>query len=243
MTDSPPPPRPLLAYRLSDGAAPTIIFLPGYASDMSGTKALALEAWARDQGRAYLRFDYAGCGESEGAFEDQTLVTWRDDVLAMIDDAVTGPVVLVGSSMGGWLMLLAALALPTRVVGLIGIAPAPDFTDWGFTQDQKMTLLSAGRLEQPSDYSDQLTVTTRAFWSSGEANRLMHARIAVDCPVRLIQGQHDKDVPWGRTARLAELLRSADVQTWLVKDGDHRLSRDGDIALIIRAVEDVLSRL
>ncbi|MCM8729514.1 alpha/beta fold hydrolase [Hephaestia sp. GCM10023244] len=233
-------PRPALAYHLTEGAGPTVIFLPGYASDMAGSKAIALEAWAKARGQAYLRFDYAGCGRSEGAFADQTLAGWRDDVLTMIDRAVTGPVVLVGSSMGGWIMLLAALARPDRVAGLVGIAAAPDFTDWGFTIDEKMAILNTGKLEQPSVYSDQPTLTTRAFWSSGEANRLMHGEIAIDVPVRLIHGQADADVPFEIALRLAKRLRSADVQTWMIKDGEHRLSRDGDIALILRAVEDVI---
>ena len=238
MTD----PRAPLAHRLTEGTGPTVVFLPGYASDMTGTKAVTLEGWARLRGRRFLRFDYRGCGASEGAFEEQTLAGWRDDVLAMLDEVVQGPAVLVGSSMGGWLMLLAARARPEQVVGLIGVAPAPDFTDWGFTTDEKMTLLGDGRLERANRYGPEPTVYTRNFWSSGEANRLMFGEIAVGCPVRLIQGQADADVPWHRTAHLATLLRSADVQTWLVKDGDHRLSRDADLALLIRAVEDVIAR-
>jgi pimeloyl-ACP methyl ester carboxylesterase len=232
--------RPRLAYHLTEGAGPTIVFLPGYASDMGGTKALALESWARAQGRAFLRFDYGGCGASEGAFEDQSLADWRDDALAMIDQAVEGPVVLVGSSMGGWIMLLAALARPDRVVAIVGIAAAPDFTDWGFSQEEKLYILQHGKLERPNPYGPQPTPYTRRFWQSGEANRLMHGPIALDCPVRLIHGQRDSDVPWAQSLRLAELVRSADVQLTLVKDGDHRLSRDADIALLLRVVEDVL---
>ncbi|MBB4154330.1 pimeloyl-ACP methyl ester carboxylesterase [Sphingomonas jinjuensis] len=235
--------RPPLAYRHTAGTGPTIMFLPGYASDMNGTKALALEAWAQRRGHAFLRFDYAGCGESQGDFADQTLAGWRDDVLAMIDQVAAGPVVLVGSSMGGWLMLLAALARPDRVRGLVGIAPAPDFTDWGFTLDEKMKMLNEGKLLRANPYGAEPTVYTARFFQSGEANRLMFGEIGYDGPVRLVQGQCDPDVPWIRAARLAELLRSADVQTWLVKDGDHRLSRDADVALIVRAVEDVLAAL
>ncbi len=232
-----------LAFHQTPGEGPTVMFLPGYASDMSGSKALALEQWAKAAGRAYLRFDYAGCGQSEGAFEDQTLGGWLDDVLAMIDEAVAGPVVLVGSSMGGWLMLLAAKARPDRVVGLVGIAPAPDFTDWGFTQDEKMTILQQGRLEKPNPYGPEPTLYTRAFWSSGEARRIVFGTIGFDGPVRLLQGQGDRDVPWQRTVHLADLLRSKDVQTWLVKDGDHRLSRLQDISLLVRAVHDVLAAI
>ncbi len=238
MTDAP---RPRLAYHHTPGRYPTVIFLPGYASDMNGAKALALEAWARARGQAFLRFDYAGCGESEGAFEEQALADWRDDALDLLDQLVDGPVVLVGSSMGGWLMLLVARARPERVVGLVGIAPAPDFTDWGFTTEEKMHLLSAGRLERPNPYGSAPTVYSRRFWSSGEANRLMFGEIAIDVPVRLLHGMRDADVPWHRTGRLAELIRSADVQCWLVKDGDHRLSRETDIALLVRAVEEVIA--
>ena len=233
--------RPRLAYHLTEGAGPTIVFLPGYASDMTGTKALALEAWAKANGRAFLRFDYAGCGASEGAFEEQSLIDWRDDALAMIDHAVTGPVVLVGSSMGGWIMLLAALARPDRVAAMVGIAAAPDFTDWGFSQEEKLYILQHGRLERPNPYGPQPTVYTRRFWQAGEASRLLHGPIALDCPIRLIHGQRDPDVPWAQSLRLAELVRSDDVQVTMVKGGDHRLSRDADIALLIRVVEDVLS--
>lgn len=241
---SDPLPRPALAYHLTAGTGPAggpvTIFLPGYASDMNGAKALALESWARGAGRAFLRFDYGGCGQSEGAFDEQTLAGWRDDVLAMIDLVAPAPVVLVGSSMGGWLMLLATLARPDRVKALVGVAAAADFTDWGFSTDEKLALLSGGRIERPSPYSDQPTVYTRAFWSSGEANRLMHGVIAIDTPVRLLHGLRDRDVPIARAIRLTELIRSADVQLNIIKDGDHRLSRDGDIALLIRAVEEVI---
>ena len=228
-----------LAYHHSPGAGPTIVFLPGYASDMSGSKAVAIEAWARAAARAFLRFDYAGCGESEGAFEDQTLASWRDDALAVIDSVIQGPVVLVGSSMGGWIMLLAALARPGRVAGLVGIAAAPDFTDWGFTPEQKTTLLDQGRLEEPSIYSPEPTITTRGFWESGEAHWLMRDPIDLGIPTRLIHGQRDPDVPWEHSVALAGLIRSDDVQTMLVKDGDHRLSRPQDIALILRVLEDM----
>lgn len=242
MTDTPAP-RPKLAYHWTPGTGPAIVFLPGYASDMQGSKALALEAWARANGSPFLRFDYGGCGTSEGAFEDQALADWRDDVLAMLDTVVKGPAILVGSSMGGWLMLLAALARPDQVKALVGIAPAPDFTDWGFSEDEKMTILQAGRLERANPYGPAPTVYTRRFWASGEANRLTFGPIAFDGPVRLLQGMADPDVPWQRSTHLAQLFRSADVQTVLIKDGDHRLSRDADIALLIRAVEDVLPRL
>ena len=244
MTDAPSAPaRPALAYRLTEGAAPTVVFLPGYGSDMGGTKALALEAWAARTGRAFLRFDYGGCGQSAGVFEEQTLAGWHDDVVSMLDQLVAGPAVLVGSSLGGWLMLLVARDRPDTVAALVGIAPAPDFTDWGFTVEEKLALLSEGRLERVGRYADLPMIYTRAFWQSGEANRVLFSGLAIDVPVRLLQGMADTDVPWHRTVRLAEVLRSADVQVHLVKDGDHRLSRDADLALLIAAVEDVISAL
>jgi pimeloyl-ACP methyl ester carboxylesterase len=232
-----------LAYRLREGRGPTIVFLPGYQSDMEGTKAVALDAWAEAQGRAMLRFDYGGCGASSGEFEAQSLADWRNDVLLMVDAFTEGQVVLVGSSMGGWLMLLAALSWPERVAGLVGIAPAPDFTYWGFTQDQKMTILREGKLEEPSAYSDTPTVTTRTFWESGETLRLLHAEIGIDCPVRILHGQADPDVPWAWSLELMKRLRSADVQATFVKDGDHRLSRPQDISLLIATVNGLLEAL
>ncbi|MDB5699019.1 MAG: alpha/beta hydrolase [Alphaproteobacteria bacterium] len=226
-----------LAYRHRAGRGPTIVFLPGYMSDMEGTKALALDGWAEQHGRAMLRFDYGGVGASAGEFEAQALADWRDDALAMVDQVAEGPVVLVGSSMGGWLMLHVALARPDRVAGLIGIAAAPDYTGWAFTQEEKMTILREGRIV------DGERVTSRAFWESGESMRLLHAPIAIDRPVRLLHGQQDETVPWAYALELARQLRSADVQTIFVKDGDHRLSRDKDIALLIATVEKLLEAL
>ncbi len=235
------PDRPALAYHLTVGKGPPVVFLPGYASDMAGTKALALEEWAKAAGRTFLRFDYAGCGQSEGDFEEQTLASWRDDALAMMD-LLAEPAILVGSSMGGWIMLLIARDHPELVAALVGIAPAPDFTDWGFTMDDKMKLLQDGRLEEPSRYSDQPTVYTSRFWQSGEALRMTASQIAIDCPVRLLHGMADREVPISRTMHLNAMIRSADMQTILVKDGDHRLSRDQDIALLIRTVEGLTPR-
>jgi pimeloyl-ACP methyl ester carboxylesterase len=224
-----------LAARRRAGRGPTIVFLPGYMSDMEGGKATALDAWAAEEGRAMLRFDYGGCGASEGAFEEQSLADWRDDTLAAID-SVAGPVLLVGSSMGGWLMLLAALARPERVIGLVGIAAAPDFTSWGFSDDEKRIIKEEGRLAELSPYGDEPYVTTRTFWESGEALKLLGAEIAIHCPVRLLHGLDDGDVPWRVSLDLLHRLRSPNVQATLVKGGDHRLSRPGDIALLIAAV-------
>jgi pimeloyl-ACP methyl ester carboxylesterase len=230
-----------LACRRRAGRGPAIVFLPGYMSDMEGGKATALDAWAQAEGRAMLRFDYGGCGASQGDFDAQTLADWRDDALAAID-SVEGPVLLVGSSMGGWLMLLAALARPERVVGLVGIAPAPDFTSWGFSEEQKHTIQQQGRLEEPSPYGEQPTVTTRPFWESGESLKLLDREISISCPVRLLHGLEDADVPWRISLDLTARLRSADVQATLIKGGDHRLSRPEDIALLLAAVRQLLER-
>ena len=228
-----------LAFRHRPGRGPTLVFLPGYASDMEGAKATALDGWAAAEGRAMLRFDYAGCGASPGDFEAQTLESWRDDALAMVD-SVEGPVVLVGSSMGGWIMLLAALARPEKVAGLIGIAAAPDFTVWGFTDAQKRAIREQGRLEERAPYGEQPTVTTRAFWESGERLKLLGGAIPIGCPVRLLHGTADADVPWRISLELMERIESDDVEVVLVKGGDHRLSRPRDIALLLPTVGALL---
>lgn len=228
-----------LAYRYLRGKGPTLVFLPGYMSDMQGSKAQALAEWARANGRAMLRLDYAGCGESDGTFTDGTLDMWRDDVLTVIQHAVVGPCILIGSSMGGWLMLLVAEALGSDVQALVGIAAAPDFTDWDVDAADRAALAEHGRIERPSDYGYDPMIITQGFWQSGQDNRRLTREIAIDCPVRLIHGQNDPDVPWEISLRLAAQLRSSDVQTILLKDGDHRLSRDADITLLI----DVVSKL
>lgn len=241
------PRRPRLAYRHVAGAGPTILFLPGYMSDMAGGKATALFDWAAAEGQACLLLDYAGCGLSDGLFVDQTLTDWRGDILDLIDAKASGPLILVGSSMGGWLMLLVALALVRRdglgrVAGLVGIAAAPDFTDWGFTAEQKAIILAEGALVEDTPYGDQPYVTTRALWQSGEANRLLDGEIPLTCPVRLLHGEEDGDVPSAISLRLSAALASADVQVTLIKGGDHRLSRDGDIALLIDTVARLATR-
>jgi hypothetical protein len=228
-----------LAYRYLPGRGPTLVFLPGYKSDMQGGKAQALAAWAADQGLGLLRMDYSGCGESDGAFEDGTLDIWRDDVLAVIAEAKIGPIILIGSSMGGWLMLLVAEKLGDQVAAMVGIAAAPDFTDWDFDAADRATIAATGRIERPSDYGYDPMLITQDFWQSGQANLRLAGAVAMDCPVRLIHGQCDPDVPWETSLKLAAALRSSDVQTILVKDGDHRLSRDQDIVLLI----DVVAKL
>lgn len=236
------PDRPALAYEAQRGRGPTIVFLPGYRSDMTGGKATALAAWADTEGRAMLRLDYAGCGASEGTFGAETLASWRDDVIDAIDHLTGGPLVLVGSSMGGWLMLLVALARPERVAGLVGIAAAPDFTDWGFDDDRRAVLAEDGILAEPSDYGEP-QITTLDFWRSGQANLLLGGTIAFDGPLRLLHGMEDDVVPSSIALRVGRAVRSADVQTIFVKDGDHRLSRPQDIALLVATVARLVEGL
>ena len=226
-----------IAFRHVPGTGPTLVFLPGYMSDMAGGKATAVFDWARAQGRACLLLDYSGCGESSGAFADGTLSRWREEVIALIQAHCPGPVMLIGSSMGGWLMLLVALELPGQVAGLIGIAAAPDFTEWGTTAEQQAELAAGRTIYEANPYGPEPTPTHARLWADGQARRVLGgAPIAIACPVRLLHGQADPDVPWELSLRIAAALRSGDVQLTLIKDGDHRLSRDGDIALLLRTV-------
>jgi pimeloyl-ACP methyl ester carboxylesterase len=230
-----------LAYRQLAGRGPALVFLPGYMSDMTGSKAQALFEWARAEGRSCLLLDYSGCGDSSGDFAEGTLGRWRDEVLELIAARIEGPVLLIGSSMGGWLMLLVALELPAaRVAGLVGIAAAPDFTDWGLDRAQKAALERGDTVLEENPYGPAPTPTHPGFWADGQARRLLAGEIALDCPARLIQGQRDSDVPFDVSLRLARRLRSEDVQLALVKDGDHRLSRPADIALLLRTVGALL---
>ena len=226
-----------IAFRLTEGAGPALVFLPGYMSDMEGGKACAVFAWARREGRACLLLDYSGCGQSDGDFAAGTPTRWRDEILALIADLLPAqPVVLIGSSMGGWLMLLCGLQLGARLAALVGIAAAPDFTDWGYDEGQKAQLAAGHTILEENPYGPQPTPTHATFWKDGQANRLLQGEIALTCPVRLLHGQKDPDVPWANALTLAGRLRSDDVQVLLVKDGDHRLSRDEDIALLLRLV-------
>lgn len=228
-----------IVYRYVDGSGPLIVFLPGYMSDMAGGKASAVFDWSLGNGRACLLLDYSGCGESGGEFKDGTLSRWRDEVLAAIEHVGGGQVVLVGSSMGGWLMLLVGLALAGRLKGLVGIAAAPDFTAWGFTDAQKATIREDGVLYRPNPYGPEPTPTWRGLYDDGVTHELLGGEIEIDCPVRLLHGQADEDVPWKLSVKLAAALRSTDVRVTLIKDGDHRLSRDHDIALLLEAVEEL----
>jgi pimeloyl-ACP methyl ester carboxylesterase len=233
----------VVAYATCDGRAPTIVFLGGFRSDMTGTKALALESWARASGHAYLRFDYLGHGQSSGRFEDGTIGRWLDDSLAAIDALTSGKLVLVGSSMGGWLSLLAARARPERLAGLVLIAAAPDFTERmllaGLSAEDRLRLERDGRLERPSQYSPEPSVFTWKLIEEGRNHLLLDKPLALPCPVRLLHGQSDPDVPWEYSLQIARHLGAPEVITTFIKDGDHRLSTPADIARLIAAVEDL----
>jgi pimeloyl-ACP methyl ester carboxylesterase len=226
-----------LAYRLSGGRSPTLVFLPGFASDMTGDKASHLAALCEGLGHACLRLDYSGHGASGGAFEDGTIGRWTQDALFLIDRLTEGKLVLVGSSMGGWIALLAAIARPDRIAGLIGIAAAPDFTETlirlSLTPAQHETLARDGVLSVASAYGGE-QIFTRALLEDGANHVLLGGPIPIACPVRLLQGQCDEDVPWRTALRIAERLDSEDVQVTLIKDGTHRLSRPQDLALLTR---------
>ncbi len=229
-----------IAYRFTPGQGPALVFQPGYMSDMAGGKATAVFEMAQATGVACLLLDYSGCGESGGDFADGSLTRWKEEVLALIEALSIKGAVLIGSSMGGWLMLLAGLALGDKLKGLIGIAPAPDFTEWGIPQMDKALLADGETIYEDNPYGPEPTPTHPLFWADGQANLLLEGEIALDCPVRLLHGQRDPDVPWEISLQLAEKLRSADVQVTLIKDGDHRLSRDSDIALLLRTVAEMI---
>ncbi len=231
---------PNLAFRKREGSGPTLVFLPGYASDMEGTKAVELDAFAVQRGVPMLRFDYSGTGSSEGRFEDGTLQGWLDEALLLIDSLTGGPIIPVGSSMGGWIALHVALRRADRVRALVGIAAAPDFTEWGYTAEDKATLQRDGRLEQPNPYGPEPQLTTLGFWESGETLRLLGGDIDIQCPVRLIHGDRDEDVPLEIALRLKDRLRSSDVQLNVVKGGGHRLSAPHEIGAILHTVAGLL---
>lgn len=215
-----------IAYRRREGTTPTLVFLSGYASDMEGTKALALDAFAEAHGLAMLRFDYSGTGSSGGKFEDGTLALWLEEALAAIDRVTDGPLVVIGSSMGGWIGLHIALLRPDRVQALLGIAAAPDFTDWGFAD---------------GDAAEQAGIA-RGFWESGQRLLLLDKDIEIGCPVRLIHGERDEEVPLEIAFLLMRALRSADVQLLTLKGGGHRLSEHQEIDAILRTVAALIEQ-
>jgi pimeloyl-ACP methyl ester carboxylesterase len=224
------------------------VFLGGFRSDMSGTKATALEAHCREAGRGFVRFDYRGHGESGGRFEDGTIGAWIGDALAVIDEITEGPQVLVGSSMGGWIALACALARPARVAGVIGIAAAPDFTEelmWArFPPAARQALAATGVWREPSEYDPEGYPITMALIEDGRRHLLLNRSvIAIHVPVRLIQGMKDTAVPWSTAPRIAALLLSEDVTVKLIKDGDHRLSREQDLAILFDTLDELCEKL
>ena len=236
-----------LAYVHHAGRVPGIQFFSGFNSTMEGDKALALEHWCLQQGRQFTRFDYFGHGQSSGDFSEGRVGRWRDDALAIFDQVTQGPQLLVGSSMGGWIMLLLALARPERVIGLVGLAAAPDFTqrlrDSGLGPEDRKQLESSGYCQIPCDYDDgEPYVISAGLLDEGEQHLLLNSSIAIACPVRLIQGQRDTDVPWQTALQLAECIRSDDVEVILVKNGDHRLSGPEDISRLEQTVAKLLGQ-
>ena len=225
-------------HRPAASGAPTILFLPGYASDMTGSKALALDAVAEREGLGIIRFDYRGTGESEGRFADFTLEDWLEDALAAAASS-DGPLIVVGSSMGGWLMLHLAERLGARVTALVGIAAAPDFTEWGYSDDDKQALASKGELRRDNPYGGEAELTTLPLWQSGERMRLLELSVSFDGLVRLLHGDRDAEVPLEIAFRLKDALTSADVQLTIVKGGTHRLSAPHELALLERTVLDL----
>ena len=229
-----------VAYERHLGRSPEVLFLGGFASDMTGTKALRLEAHCRARGQAFTRFDYRGHGASSGRFADGTIGDWTADALAVLDRVVKGPAVLVGSSMGGWIMLLLALARPERVKGLIGIAAAPDFTERlmreALTPEERQRLARDGVLWQPSEYGAPLPITARLL-DEGRDHLVLDQPVPIGCPVHLLQGQADFDVPFELALELADRLESREVTLELIKDGDHRLSREADLRRLTAALD------
>ena len=236
-----------IAYHKLAGRSPTVMFLTGLRSDMTGGKALALESLCRNRGHAYLRFDYRGHGQSSGRFEETVISDWLEDALAAIDALTDGPLLLVGSSLGGWLMLRLAVARPARIKGLVGIAPAPDFTEdlmWHrFSVEQRAALTRNGVLYLPSEYSPEPTAVTLALIEDGRRHKMLNGPISFDGPVRLIHGLADPDVPWEVSMRTQECLTSRDVEVTFVKGAGHRLSEPRDLERLCDIVAKLCERL
>ncbi len=236
-----------LAYHATPGRSPGVVFLTGFRSDMQGVKALALEQHLRARGNGFIRFDYSGHGESSGRFDEGTIGTWTQDALSVIDDLTAGPQVLVGSSMGGWIMLLAAQQRPARITGLLGIAPAADFTEdlihRRLSPGQQATIQQQGYIDLPSCYGSDPYRITRQFLEEGRANLLLHKPIRIAAPVRLIHGMQDEDVPWQTSLTIAQQLDTDDVEVQLVKNGDHRLSDTASLDRLCRTLDQLLDRL
>ena len=231
-----------LAYHKTEGTGPCVVFLGGLKSDMMGTKAVFLEDWAKREGRAFLRFDYSGHGESSGAFTEGCIGDWAEDTLAAVEALTEGPILPVGSSMGGWQSLLLVRALPARIAGLVTIAAAPDFTEDGywasFTEAQKKTLAETGQVELPSDYMEPYIITRRMI-EDGRKQLVLRDPLHLPFPTRFLQGTADTAVSVATAVRLLEHAQGPDMQLQLVKDADHRFSDDRCLELLIQAVKEV----
>jgi pimeloyl-ACP methyl ester carboxylesterase len=236
-----------IAYHQTKGKSPGVVFLPGFMSDMTGGKATALEDHCKKLGHAFLRFDYTGHGESSGAFTDGTIGSWSEDAVHALDQLTEGPQILVGSSMGGWIMLLTALARPERIAGMVGIAPAPDFTvdlfEKELSDEQRWEMEETGMVLVPSEYGPEPTPFTRRLIEDGKNRLLLKNVIALDCPTRILHGMKDPDVPWQTSLKIADKLRAQDVVMTFIKDGDHRLSRDEDIDRLKKTVGDLIDQV
>jgi pimeloyl-ACP methyl ester carboxylesterase len=222
---------------------PGVVFLGGFRSDMGGTKAIYLEDWARRNGRAFLRFDYTGHGESSGTFVEGCIGAWARDAQDALQNLTDGPQVLVGSSMGGWISLLIARAMPEKVAGLVGIAAAPDFTEngmWaGMDEATRAQLLSEGQIEEPSEYSDEPYIITAKLIEDGRNQLVLNTPLPLPCPVRLLHGTADQDVPMDWPLRLLDHAECVDMRLTLIKGADHRLSGPDELSAIAAAVEEV----
>lgn len=234
-----------IAYVSRAGKAPGVMFFGGFNSDMTGTKATGLEAYCTARGQAFVRFDYSGHGASSGRFEDGTIGDWAADAIAVFDQAAAGRQIIVGSSMGGWIGLLTALARPEKVAAFVGIAAAPDFTQdmmWAdYGEDVREQLRREGVYYEPSEYGEEPYPITMKLIEEGRDHLVLRAPIPLRCPVRLIQGQQDTSVPWQTALTLAERLESDDVEVTLIKDGDHRLSAPEDLARLTRTLDLLLA--
>jgi pimeloyl-ACP methyl ester carboxylesterase len=234
-----------LAFHLTTGRGPCVVFLGGLKSDMQGTKAVFLEEWARREGRAFLRFDYSGHGESSGAFTDGCIGDWAQDTLAAVGALTTGKIVPVGSSMGGWQSLLLCSAIPERIAGLVTIAAAPDFTEDGywasFTDTQKQKLEQTGQVDLPSDYMEPYVITRRMI-EDGRNQLVLRSPLDLPFPVRFLQGTADTAVSIATAVNLLEHATGPDMQLQLVKDADHRFSDDRCLGLMQTAVQEVLDK-
>ncbi|MCB2107784.1 MAG: alpha/beta hydrolase [Rhodobacteraceae bacterium] len=236
-----------IAYNRYEGTGPGVVFLHGLNSDRGGTKAMALEDHCRERGLAFVRFDMFGHGQSSGRFPDGGITRWTADTLAILDQVTQGPQILIGSSMGGWVMLRAALERRERIAGLMGIAAAPDFTEdlmWAsFTADQRAAMSRQGYIDLPSDYADGPYRISHHLIEDGRKNLLLRAAIPLTCPIRLVHGQRDASVPWSTAQKIADSVAADDVEILYIKDGDHRLSRPQDLARLCETLDTLIARV